>query len=862
MVESYLQHDDTLQAFHKWRLSSAALLLGTGGPHFEAKCQFIPSSTLEEYFGRPHQVENLLKAVLNDEQRPAVDANYVRSHYLRTFATLLSIGEGHMIHHFQKYQSLRDEKLPHNTRPDDFPFTSPDKFEIFADAQRQFCASALEYSMNSRYKEKDILPIISKEKIGEGGSGIIYKIVVAEGYNSLRPHRQAIPFHPEHKNTFVLKTYRTEGAEENYKAERDAYMKLRWTGKPSPHIIAYYGGFIHGNSYNIILEYADRGTLESFMRTTDPPSTVEDTLLFWNRIFGIIDGLINIHGRIGAASSASQFLNGCHQDIKPANIFVFTGTENSPYDCQFKIGDLGLTHFRPSNSGPNDPLDLDVFGTRAYGAPETLRSYPETEAAPLQITSAVDIWSIGCVLSEAAVWAHYGWRKVDEYRRQRSVEIKDKGGEEGEHLFHYGGSLLDTVDNIHEEIQRKSETKSHMTRSVLDRLVVSDMLLHEDRPQAKFLFDKSKRLINQAAKQFGVPTDWLAGNTNGELVETNGASHLQSVPSRGVTKATIERYKGSRGERGLPLKEPYPPDNDSAPPSPSSESQPSPRTQHHKSASQGSRRDSNHAIVTSQPGGQASHIGSSPSPRSVGAKTDKLSAVQHVQQPQEELERPVLTLDQGHEWKKKKKNHEYTELPGAENLTTLNKRDHIFLIDNSATMKQYSKDIANVVSLLAYMLKDLDKDGLDIYFTQSLKMVNSDKSKKLVTSIYQEPFRGVTNMGGRLKQIMKEHIEKFGTSIQPPKLPFRSQPPPISQRPLSFYVLTDAKWQPTDVGGFIKNIVHTMKEKNCAKEHVAIQFIRFGDDQASIDKLDELDSGLGLKAMGMYVASGPACTFE
>ncbi len=42
-----------------------------------------------------------------------------------------------------------------------------------------------------------------------------------------------------------------------------------------------------------------------------------------------------------------------------------------------------------------------------------------------------------------------------------------------------------------------------------------------------------------------------------------------------------------------------------------------------------------------------------------------------------------------------------------------------------------------------------------------------------------------------------------------------------------------------------------MKAKGLPKEHVGIQFIRFGDDAASIDKLDELDHGLGLNADGM-----------
>ena len=193
MVKTSAQHHDTLQAFHKWRRSSEALLPGIGGPDMETVCNFICRSNLETYFHKPHRTGSLLDAVLDSHERHAVDPNYVLEHYLQSFATLLCIDEGRMIHHFQQYNSLRDQKLPYHTRPDDFPITTPDKFEDFKKAQWQFCALKLEYGMSARFKKEDILPITHKEKIGEGGSAIIYKIVVDESYNSLRPRGHVVP---------------------------------------------------------------------------------------------------------------------------------------------------------------------------------------------------------------------------------------------------------------------------------------------------------------------------------------------------------------------------------------------------------------------------------------------------------------------------------------------------------------------------------------------------------------------------------------------------------------------------------------------------------------------------------------------
>lgn len=111
-------------------------------------------------------------------------------------------------------------------------------------------------------------------------------------------------------NTFVLKTYRGDEAERNHKIEREAYTNLRLAGLPSPNIVAFYGSFIQDASYNLILEYADGGNLETFMKRTPKPESVEDILLFLDRLVNIVHGVQCIHGRIGNTGSASQVLNG------------------------------------------------------------------------------------------------------------------------------------------------------------------------------------------------------------------------------------------------------------------------------------------------------------------------------------------------------------------------------------------------------------------------------------------------------------------------------------------------------------------------------------------------------------------------
>ena len=316
------------------------------------------------------------------------------------------------------------------------------------------------------------------------------------------------------------------------------------------------------------------------------------------------------------------------------------------------------------------------------GAPETFRSLVDIESSPLQVTPAVDIWSVGCVFSEVSVWAHYGWKKVVEYRRQRSEEIERRGGGEGEYIFHYDAKLLDAVNNIHRDMNGKQLASNHLTRSVLDRLV-NEMLQHGTRPHAKWVFEKSKRLIKEVEDRFEVSVAGLVGNTNGELINSNEARNGTRSPpqvppehSRGPPESFVGRSYHSQAEEAMPRGGPLQPYADLAPLASPSESYPH---RHYQNArTQSSERRSITATEIGQSNGQGSHIVSDPRPPpSIAAHTYENFREQHVEQHQEEPVRPTLTIAEGHHWKKKRKNGEQADLRGGENVTYLDQRDHV-----------------------------------------------------------------------------------------------------------------------------------------------------------------------------------------
>jgi serine/threonine protein kinase len=89
--------------------------------------------------------------------------------------------------------------------------------------------------------------------------------------------------------------------ESNHKDEQQCWreaensQRLREAMRQNPNIIRYYGAYIHGLSCNIILEYADSGTLECFLMDTRPPSSPEEIRSFWSSILQLINALQGLH---------------------------------------------------------------------------------------------------------------------------------------------------------------------------------------------------------------------------------------------------------------------------------------------------------------------------------------------------------------------------------------------------------------------------------------------------------------------------------------------------------------------------------------------------------------------------------------
>lgn len=323
--------------------------------------------------------------------------------------------------------------------------------------------------------------------------------------------------------------------------------------------------------------------------------------------------------------------------------------------------------------------DRSALTDELTGAPETYRCHRDSQSVPLQITTAVDIWSLGCVFSEAAVWVHDGWSRVKEYRRQRSLEIEreTKGGTKGEQIFHWDNRILDTVQKAHQNMLGKTSTSHWVVRELVGQ-VIHDMLQYGPRPHADFVFNKAKRIINERADHFQfclVRPNWSIDADNAGAAELkNSTMDPPQLPPDITPDSSI--WSGERGRSTLANTRTTLSDavvsSDDPPLSPTSSMQ-----SVGNYASARLSRENNPMGAT---------IPTSTQPRLTTPAHDPSSnatasgyAHGRVQQRsyREQSGRPSLSIEEGQSWKERKKRGEHLELPGSENLASLNERDHV-----------------------------------------------------------------------------------------------------------------------------------------------------------------------------------------
>lgn len=159
-------------------------------------------------------------------------------------------------------------------------------------------------------------------------------------------------------------------------------------------------------------------------------------------------------------------------------------------------------------------------------------------------------------------------------------------------------------------------------------------------------------------------------------------------------------------------------------------------------------------------------------------------------------------------------------------------------------MKNHWDEVVSLFSVLAWIVKRLDDNGLEMYFT-----VSSDKKSFRDTTGAVDHLKGMSqstypNIDSRLQQILGKYQEDLARPREGRSF-FQLRRSRV--KPLSLYVFTDGAWQGCDAVAPIETMIEKLRQLGFPKQQVSIQFVRFGDDPSGIKILKYLDTGLRKK---------------
>ena len=166
-------------------------------------------------------------------------------------------------------------------------------------------------------------------------------------------------------------------------------------------------------------------------------------------------------------------------------------------------------------------------------------------------------------------------------------------------------------------------------------------------------------------------------------------------------------------------------------------------------------------------------------------------------------------------------------------------------------MKPYRDEVEMVLGLLWAMVSKHDPDGADLYITTDMKALKPRTDLRVLQELHSRPAKDAPDMRHCFAQIIEKYQNQFGTRNYMSKLFHWKDTPVKGPRKLSLYVLTNGVWQTkTDLRQVIRTLVDHLIEHKLTNKQIGIQFIRFGNDERGMQRLEKLDSGLKL---GLYV---------
>lgn len=200
------------------------------------------------------------------------------------------------------------------------------------------------------------------------------------------------------------------------------------------------------------------------------------------------------------ANTDSDTQNWRHGDIKPENILRFIDSEHSDRLGTLKLADLGRAQQHRFVTALRRTKENELWRTRWYEPPDLETNNHKN--ADGKVSRLFDVWSIGCVIFESALWLLYGCE--NKFVNTGSSATGENGGTpywRKERTGRY--NLTDTVtlwiNRILSRVHESSGAIGDLVKLVRDRLLKIDLPPDSDSYKAGFRTN-AKDLREQLSK--------------------------------------------------------------------------------------------------------------------------------------------------------------------------------------------------------------------------------------------------------------------------------------------------------------------------------------------------------------------------
>ncbi|KAK2039810.1 kinase domain-containing protein [Colletotrichum somersetense] len=432
--------------------------------HGERK--YVPNDALEELVTTESVYRELCKnakrQVWGNGSRKHLAERVIKSNARRLFVLLVLLDQSLDMDKLLS-SGLTDSHLPlvkvgdgFRSEPDSGKrFSLPPKWSIqnvdqFLDYQWRVLAPVFGSSGEHRtFQPTHPMPFPKIEEAPKKGSNsVVY-------YAHIRSSHQQFSRMGSYSNEVVLKEFLHRN-QTDFETERDNLASIRKLGD-NKHITQYLETFSQGDRSYIIFPFAKGGDLENFWDNQNSrPRNSRLALWCLEQMLGLAKGLQVLHEFLGDDQNCR------HGDLKPGNILHFF-TDGS--DGTLKIADFGISRIHNEST-------FQRLG-RATTTRSTTPSYEAPEESFAQARSRkYDIWSMGCIFLEFALWLVKSWDAVKAFDNARTSKKVRQGENKPWARFYQGTGA---AAEVHPEVFRTLASLRHLSRSA-PRTALGDLL--------------------------------------------------------------------------------------------------------------------------------------------------------------------------------------------------------------------------------------------------------------------------------------------------------------------------------------------------------------------------------------------------